>query len=412
MLLNQGPERYSIERGERGVSREEGIYATLVLVTFSVAPLYWFYAIDPGFVSLTKKLLFLAVFAFVAFGYRRALVKPLARSLVAWLILVILAIAMMAVASDEYYLEPIKIASFILICYVSGVHFRRRVGEYWVERTLSRCGYVFAALSSLVIAAWLLPGWNPGNPLFMFSRTESMPHLASTAFGQARTGWAATAVVFLGTCFLGEEGRSGWRQLGPALIIAASLIVLSTKAGIILAFFVLSYWARLYKSRATARAFAVAGIVFSSAYLLLTEYAELFRLDTLLSGSIDVATTGRYSLLGEGIDQLLRAPFTGLGEAYFVNTGYEILEVHNVFINYGIQFGLPIVVVLFSFIATLLLPVVRAIGVAPPSHKVALLAVISSIATLLWEPQTVISYGHHAFPVWFTLGALYRSQRV
>jgi len=403
--------RFNSTRTYVFVGRARRTYTTLVLITILLAPLYWFYSVDPELISTAKKSLFALLFLIATLGYRRVLVRSVSRILTSWLVLIVSSATVSVFAADAYYLELAGIATFILLCYASGLHFRRSVGECLVDQTLRRSGYIFAALSAMVIAGWLSPEWNPANPLFSPDLFQSVPHLASTAYGQARTGWAATAVVFLGFLFLGGKDKTGVAQLAGALLITASLVVLSTRSGMLLAVAVILYWVYQNKSRITWRTLSVVAILAVSAYVLLTEYAAEFRLDSIIAGDINAATTGRYELLGNGIDPLIESPWIGSGQARFFQRGYEDLEIHNVPINYAIRFGLPLVILLFVFIGALLSAIVRGLQFATPSQRVALFAIIASISTLLWEPQTVISYGHHVFPVWFALGALYQSRR-
>lgn len=384
-----------------------------MLFTILLAPLYWFHFVEPWQISLAKKILFVLVFLPALVAFKRLLIRSRKRSLVLCLITVAGAVAVSGLANNFFYFELAAISGFILLSYSSGVIFTMIVGPRVSSQVLSLAGIAFAAISFLVILAGISPLWNVPNPLYGQSgEYDTTPYLSSSAFGLARTTWAASAVVFLGLCFRWEGRQLVLPRVVSALSILISLVVMSTKSGTLLGLLIIAYWIYLYRSRSSAWVLAVGIPLLVAVYVIVSEYSSDFRLDSLLSGDLSTITTGRTLLFGRGLAELANNPWLGIGEPYYTSLGYESVEIHNVPINYAIRYGLPLVGVFCAFLAALVWGVVKRREAFRLPDKMALAGVLAALSTLLWEPQTVISYSHAAFPVWFVLGCLSASVRV
>ncbi|WP_296524349.1 O-antigen ligase [Acinetobacter oleivorans] len=271
---------------------------------------------------------------------------------------------------------------------------------------------VFALMAALIPLGMLIPSMVWINPIYD-DPTLNLNQV-QTGFGGGRTGWSIGASFILAASLANIMFKknlvSRVVEIGCFIIIASSIFIPSGRGGIfailfmLITFIILRSW--IYKK---IPFFSILLLVFSG--VLLFNFAEFFRLDSLLRGDISEASNGRIEGNVIAIDMILRNPLLGVGieKSDLTKFGLDYPEAHNVFLNFTMKFGLIAFFLVLTFFAFVVKDLFSKTKVLYNNYCFITFIFFNALIFVFsfTEPNIVFGNFFNTLIYWFVLGAFY-----
>lgn len=383
------------------------------LMFFALGPIYWLPNLSPG-ILVKIKFLFFSLLVFTLF--RDWVINSKNRIYIRNIVFLVLTVLIMFISlffNQESYGHYFVLSNYLVPLFIiMTMPFITNKSYENLIWGVSNSTKFFAVIAALIPLGMLIPSMVWINPIHD-DPTLNLNQV-KTGFGGGRTGWSIGASFILAASLANIMFKknlvSRLVEIACFIIIASSIFIPSGRGGIFAILFMLITFiilrSLIYKK---IPLFSILLLVFSG--ILLFNFAEFFRLDSLLRGDISEASNGRIEGNVIAIDMILRNPLLGVGieKSDLTKFGLGYPEAHNVFLNFTMKFGLIAFFLVLTFFAFVVKDLFGKTKVLYNNYCFITFIFFNALIFVFsfTEPNIVFGNFFNTLIYWFVLGAFY-----
>lgn len=323
----------------------------IFLFLLALGPIYWLPNISPIYLNIMKS--FLALSALMVCFYNFYTKKLIIYIPILLLLLILSVFFGFSLLINNDTLNYLGLLDFflplflIIFCY----YFREDILDQ-VNWAINNCYKIFTLFCLFIPLGLVFPQLNWFNPYYLdggFEVTQTW-----TGFGGSRTGWSVGASFILAISLanlITSKGIDKILNILCFIIIALSIFIPTGRGGIFSVLFMLlfSILIGFVGRKKKINLFSIITIIISIFFAVF--FSEYLRLDYLMSGDINKASTGRTDGYSFALNLIADNMFFGVGadRSDLMSYGFEYNQVHNAIINFVLKYGILAFIPLFLF---------------------------------------------------------------